>query len=449
MLLDTVRKTIEENALLENGDTVLCAVSGGADSICLLHVMQALKEEYNLSVCVANVNHLIRGEESDRDSNFVKSVCKAADVECFYREYDVVSIAKKQKIGEEECGRILRYEFFDEVSKSLGGAKIATAHNLNDNAETVLFRLVRGSSAQGLGGIKYKRDNIIRPLLDVSRSEIEDYLKRSGITWCEDSTNKLPVYTRNKLRLSVIPLLNEVSRGAERRIVSAAKLVYEDDVFLTQLAEKIERECLFDGYLLADKLTENPPPLKRRIVASVLARWDTKEITGDKIEKFLSFLSKESGKQFDINAGYYAEKSYNKVYLRKRKEETTFTQLLDIDKSCSDKDWVLSVKCTTFPIKRHNNNTAIFDADKLTLPLTVRYRQDGDKILPKGMQGSKKLSDIFSDEKIERHLRDTVPIVEKDEDILFVCGLRQSSLYGVDASTKNYLIIEYEKNYLR
>lgn len=445
MLFDTVRKTIQEYNLLEKGDSVVCAVSGGADSICLLRVMQSLKDEYDLSVYVANVNHLIRGEESDRDSNFVKSVCKAADVKCFYREYDVVSISQERRIGEEECGRILRYEFFDEISKQLGGAKIATAHNLNDNAETVLFHLVRGSSSRGLGGIMYKRDNIIRPLLDVSRGEIEDYLNKRGITWCEDSTNKLTVYNRNKLRLSVLPLLNEISQGAEKRIVSAAKLVSEDNEFLTQIASQITNECLFEDYLLADKIIENPMPIKRRIAAYVLKKWNVKDVTGEKVEGFLRFLSKESGKCFDINSQYYAEKSYNNIYLRKRKKEESFVRKLDAGKNACNRNWTVTVKVSENLTKQSGNNRAVFDADKLKLPLTVRYRQAGDKIRPKGMHGTKKLSDIFSDAKIQRHLRDDTPIVEKDGDILFICGLRQSSLYSVDTDTKNYLIIEYER----
>ncbi len=443
MLLDTVRKTIEDNRLLEKKDTVLCAVSGGADSICLLYVMQALKKEYDLSVYVANVNHLIRGEESDRDSDFVKSVCKAANLKCFYREYDVIKISKERKLGEEECGRILRYEFFEEISQSLGGVKIATAHNLNDNAETVLFRLIRGSSAQGLSGIKYKRDNIIRPLLDVSRSEIEKFLNRNGIKWCEDSTNKLLVYTRNKLRLSVFPQLNEVSSGAEKRIVSAAKLICEDDMFLSGLADIAMMECFFESFLEIDKLLKNPMPIRRRVVSNILSAWNAKEITAEKIERFINFLSKESGKQFDINSSYYAEKSYEKVYLRTREKEKEFELTLECDSVCSDKNWKLTATCTCEPIKR-NNNIAIFDADKLKFPLKVRYRQEGDKIIPKGMSGSKKLSDIFSDEKVERHLRDSIPIIEKDENILFVCGLRQSSLYGVDDDTKRYIVIEYK-----
>ena len=446
MLLEKVRKTIEKHNLLENGDTVICAVSGGADSVCLLHLMQSLKCDYNLTVYVANVNHLIRGEESDRDSNFVKSVCKAADVKCFYREYNVKEIAKARKIGEEECGRILRYEFFDEISKELGGAKIATAHNLNDNAETVLFRMVRGSSAHGLSGISYKRDNIIRPILDISRSEIEDYLLRNGISWCNDSTNALPVYARNKLRLKVFPELNSVVNNAEKRIVSAAKLIGEDDAYLRSLADEAFHKCLFENYLLLSEFSGHELPIKRRIISNLLSLWEMKEITADKIEAFIEYTEKESGKKFDINSENYAEKSYDKIFLRKREKAVTEEFTIDGEASFAHEKFFLKVKISTTYPEKSGNNTAVFDADKLSFPLKIRFRKKGDKMKLKGMGGTKKVSDIFSDEKIERAKRDFIPLILKENEIIFLCGLRQSPSYATDKNTKKYLLIDYTED---
>ena len=443
MLLDTVRKTISEYSMLEKGDKILCAVSGGADSICLLNVILSLKDEYDLSVYVANVNHLIRGEEANRDSDFVKKICKDKNIAYYYREYDVPALSKERKMGEEECGRMLRYEFFDEISQELGGVKIATAHNLNDNAETILFRLVRGSSAKGLSGIKYTRGNIIRPLLDVSREEIEEYLENNNLTWCEDSTNALSVYSRNKIRNRVMPCLDEISQGAQKRIVSVAKLLSKDDEFLSRNAEEIVRKCLFESSLLINPLKDTHISVKRRVIAIVLEKWGTKEITVDKINDFMDFLSKESGKSFDINADCFAEKSYDKIFLVKRNKGEYPTHILD--KECIGKNWKITATLSKTPLTKKSNNIAVFDAGKLFLPLTVRYRRDGDKIRQSGMNGSKKLSDIFTDEKIDKHLRDEIPIIEKNGEILFVCGLRKSSLYGIDEKTKDYLIIEYKR----
>lgn len=445
VLLDTVRKTISEYSMLEKGDKVLCAVSGGADSMCLLNVLLALKDELKLSVYALHVNHLIRGEEAKRDSEFVKTFCKDNQIEFFYREYDVPKLSKERKIGEEECGRILRYEFFTEISEKLGGAKIATAHNLNDNAETVLFRLVRGSGSRGLSGIKYKRDNIIRPLLNVERKDIENYLNENGISWCEDSTNRETVYTRNKLRNCVIPILEEVSQGAQKKIVSAASLLSEDNDFLSRCAKEKIDECFFGSYILTKPLENAHVSVRRRTVLMILEKWGIKEITAEKINDFIEFLSKENGKSFDINSCVFAEKTYEKIFLRKRNEEKLASQILDLGKDCNGKDWTITLTISETK-KCKSNDIAVFDADKISLPLNVRYRQDGDRIKQSGMHGSKKLSDIFTDEKIEKPMRDEIPIVEKEGEILFVCGIRKSSFCAPDENTRRYLVIEYKKN---
>lgn len=446
-MLDRVRRTIEENALLENGDSVICAVSGGADSICLLHTMLRLKSDYNLCIYVANVNHMIRGEESNEDSEFVRVIARAADAEFFYREYDVIKIARERKLGEEECGRILRYEFFEELSKKLGGAKIATAHNLNDNAETVLFRLIRGASAQGLSGIKYKRGNIIRPLLDIPREDIEKYLRSNSLTWREDSTNKIPIYARNKIRLNIMPTLNEISQGAQRKIAAASRYIAEDNAFIDLMAQKVIDECFLNDRLMIGPFLNSSMPIRRRICYAVLKNWNMADITAEKIEQFCAFAQGGNGRIFDINSHFYAQKSYDAIILCARGEKENFHLLLDDENDAVGADFKISIEYSDTFVKRNGNNIAVFDAEKLSLPFTVRSRREGDRISLKGAGGTKKLSDIFTDEKIERQLRDTIPIVEKDGEVLFVCGLRQSSLYETTENTKKYLIIKYERKF--
>ena len=189
MLYEKVKKTVEEHSLLQKGDTVICAVSGGADSMCLLTLMQKLGKEMGFTVAAANLNHCLRGSESDGDSQFVETVCEIKGIPFYGKKVQVDIIAKARGLSLEEAGREERYKFFDELSAKLGGAKVATGHNISDNAETVLFRLARGSGAKGLCGIRYKRGNIIRPLLDVSRKEIEKYLVENAVMWREDSSN--------------------------------------------------------------------------------------------------------------------------------------------------------------------------------------------------------------------------------------------------------------------
>lgn len=443
MLLDTVRKTIQTHNLIEKGDKIVCAVSGGADSVCLLHALLNLRSEYSISVYVANVNHLIRGEESDNDSDFVKRVCKAANVELFYREYDVPKLSKELKIGTEECGRKVRYEFFEEISKELGGAKIATAHNLNDNAETVLFRLIRGSSAEGLCGISYKRENIIRPLLDAARPDIEKYLRENNITWVNDSSNFTPDYSRNKLRLNVFPYLKEIFPDAERKIVGAAGFINEDNAYLNSLADEFQKEFSKDDEFNADEFNSLPKPIKRRIARSFLQRWGARDISTQSIDALINLAKNESGKEFDINGVFYAKKVYDKVVFQRRREEEEFCEEIKAGETIETENWIITVKTVDKPVKKYNNNIAVFDGSLLKGPFKVRYRKDGDKMAPLGLGGTKKLSDIFSDAKIESIMRDFVPIVEYEGEILYLCGLRQSSHFKVDKFTKDFLIIEY------
>ena len=443
MLLDTVRNTIQTHNLIEKGDKVVCAVSGGADSVCLLHALLNLRSEYQITIYVANVNHLIRGEESDSDSDFVKRICKAADVPFFYREYDVPKLSKELKMGTEECARLVRYDFFEEISQKLDGAKIATAHNLNDNAETVLFRLIRGSSAEGLCGISHKRGNIIRPLLDAERKDIEKYLRENNISYVTDSTNLTPDYSRNKLRLNVFPALREIFPDADKKIVSASRFISEDNAYLNSLAIEFEKEFSEDGCFNADKFNLLSMSVKRRVAHNFLNRWGAKEISAQNIDAIIDLAKNESGKEFDINGVFYAKKVYDKVVLQRRKEKEEFLRELKVGETLETDDWKITVKTTSQYVKKTTNNIAVFDGDLLKGPFAVRYRKDGDKMALLGLEGRKKLSDIFSDAKIESTNRDFIPLVEFDGEIIYLCGLRQSSHFKTDKYTKNYLVIEY------
>ncbi len=445
MLLDKIRNTIEENNLLQSGDNVICAISGGADSVCLLHSLITLKKEYNINIYAAHVNHMIRGKEAECDSLYVKKICKAAEIELFYREIDIPKLSEKLKIGEEECGRIMRYDFFDEISRSLNGAKIAVAHNLNDNAETILFHLIRGSSAEGLSGIKYKRDNIIRPLLDVTRAEIERYLIQNSVSWRVDSTNLTTEYTRNKIRLDVFPKLNEICKDAEKHIVRSASFVKEDNEFLCNCKDELKKRAFINDELLLYEFRDAPVPIKRRLIKDVLEVWGAIEITGKKIDSFISFTDGESGKFFDINKNTSVQKEYSKIVLKKEKVTEEISLTLDLDSPVEINGKTIRLTYSSVPVKKDKNNVAIFDGDKIKPPFNVRYRKDGDRIFLKGLDGSKKISDILTDEKVPQMQRCEIPIVEKDGEILFLCGLRQSALYNIGSDTELFLVIQYEQ----
>jgi tRNA(Ile)-lysidine synthase len=195
--------TIEQHNMIQANDRVIVGVSGGADSVALLRALRAVQSNYNLTLIVCHVNHKIRPGAAERDQKFVEELCRELGVECHVKEAHVETLAKEWNMSDEEAGRKVRYDFFNETAGVYG--KIATAHNKNDNAETVMMRFMRGTGLHGLTGIPYQRDNIIRPILDISRDEIEEYLEEIGQTHITDETNLQPIYTRNKIRLNLIP----------------------------------------------------------------------------------------------------------------------------------------------------------------------------------------------------------------------------------------------------
>ena len=206
---DEILQTIKKYNLIKNGDSIVIGVSGGPDSICLLHVLNELKEELNFKIYVAHINHMIR-KEADEETEYVKNFCKNLGVECFTKKIDVVKIAKKLKMGTEETGRKIRYDFFEEVLKSTNSNKIATAHNNNDKVETVIMNILRGSGISGLKGLDPIRENkFIKPLIETSREEIESYCKENKLDPRIDKSNNENIYTRNKVRNCVIPYIKE------------------------------------------------------------------------------------------------------------------------------------------------------------------------------------------------------------------------------------------------
>ncbi len=445
MLYEKVKRTIEEHSLLEKGDTVICAVSGGADSMCLLTVMRRLEKEIGLTVVAANLNHSLRGGEGDGDSQYVETICEIKGIPFYGKKLDIGAMAKARGQSVEETGREERYKFFQELSDRLGGAKIATGHNISDNAETILFRLARGSGSRGLCGIRYKRGNIIRPLLDASRGEIEEYLVENAVMWREDSSNAQLNYSRNKIRHTVIPRLEEVQPCAVEKIVSCARTLSEDDEYLSSLAQKL----LSSAYVDKDEYSTSailgaPPPIAKRAAARLLEDWGARDIDREKINSFLEFCSKPSGKRMDINGDVYVLRSFYTVVKQSRQSERSFSYTLRPGQKLRHENWEVSIEITDSAPEMGDPYAAVFDAAQLFGIFTVRSRADGDKIKLKD-GGSKKLKDLFIENKIPMNRRGAVPVITKGDEIIFVPPLRKSPRYRVNQMTKNFLVIKYKE----
>ena len=243
MLEDKVLNTIKRYEQIKSGDTIVVGVSGGPDSICLLNVLKNLQNELKINIVVAHINHMIR-KEADSETEFVQDFCKQRDIKCFVKKVDVLQIAKEKKLGTEEVGRKIRYDFFEEVKNLVGGNKIATAHNANDNAETVLMNFLRGSGSTGLKGIEPIRDNkLIRPIIECTRQEIEQYCNEKGLNPKYDKTNQESIYTRNKIRNMLIPYIQEnFNPNIIETINRMSHLIATDEMYFKSIVKQSYKE---------------------------------------------------------------------------------------------------------------------------------------------------------------------------------------------------------------
>ena len=243
MLEDKVLNTIKRYEQIKSGDTIVVGVSGGPDSICLLNVLKNLQNELKITIVVAHINHMIR-KEADSETEFVQDFCKQRDIKCFVKKADVLQIAKEKKLGTEEVGRKIRYDFFEEVKNLVGGNKIATAHNANDNAETVLMNFLRGSGSTGLKGIEPIRDNkLIRPIIECTRQEIEQYCNEKGLNPKYDKTNQENIYTRNKIRNMLIPYIQEnFNPNIIETINRMSHIIATDEMYFKSIVKQSYKE---------------------------------------------------------------------------------------------------------------------------------------------------------------------------------------------------------------
>lgn len=309
-----VRAYAERWDMLPAGGTILCAASGGRDSMALLHLLCGLASEGGLKVAAAHFNHRLR-PTADRDEEFVRSWCREHAVPFTRGEGDVRGFAKENGLSIEDAARRLRYAFLEEAARELDAARIAAAHHREDNAETVLLHLLRGAGPRGLGGIPPVRGKIVRPLLEVGRGEIDAYIARHGLPYVEDESNRDPAYTRNRLRLEVLPLLEDAAPGAAERIAAAAGLVREEDGYLRREAERLLPAPEGDAMVLpAAVLRREDPVILRRVVRGMGERLGV-QLTRSQTEAILAL---GSGGFLDLPGGFYAARKPHQLILQKQ-----------------------------------------------------------------------------------------------------------------------------------
>ena len=459
-MLNKVLDTIKKYNMLQDGDGIVVGVSGGPDSLTLLHLLILMKEQYNLKLYVAHVNHNLRGEESEGDQRFVEEICNKWAIPLFIESSDINKISKDKKISLEEAGRQVRYDFFEKVRIETESYKIAVGQNKNDNVETILMRIARGTGTEGLSGIKPVRDNVVRPLIEVSRDEIENYCSVNNLEPRIDSSNLEKIYTRNKIRLELIPYIkNEFNPNIIDTINRMGSIVDGDNNFILQCAkdelnEVIIKETKEYIKISREKLCKLHVSIISRIIRILIESYcgNVTNITYVNIDNAIEFINNaKTGSSIDLPKGLKIKRSYNEFIILtndKNNESLKFSHEIKIPGITKIDE--VSANIITDVVSFGEDNkidkfVQAFDLDKIEGILRVRRRQNGDVINPSGMTGTKKLKDYFIDAKFPRNLRDSIPVVALGEEILWIIGHRVSEKFKPNEYTKNVLVIRYEE----
>ncbi len=440
-MIEKILAFAEKFNMFPAGASVVCGLSGGADSTCLTLCLWELRDKLGIQVEALHVNHHIRGAESDRDEQFCREFCRRLGIKITVEELNVPEYAEEKSMSLEEAARELRYEAFKRNSC---GKIIATAHNANDNLETAVLNLVRGSGIKGISGIPPVRDNIVRPLLTSTRSEIEAYLREKGCSYVTDSTNLSNDCTRNKIRHLILPVLAEINPSAVETFISSADTLREENSFIEAETQKALNKCR-NGSELSD-LQQLPPLIRKRCIARLLAD-NSVPYTHDRLERFDRLVSEEG--KINVRKNIYLISSDNKLRLEKitpqKEQNYTETDLTEgINKLFSDKEVL-----TEFLFEKNinipeivNTKLAIYylDYDKIIGKLILRSRRFGDKIKLYGNNFTSSVKKLIN-EKIPLSQRKELHFVEDEMGTVLVEGIGIASRAAPDENTKNYLKI--------
>lgn len=415
--------------MLSQNDFVVVCVSGGADSMCLLDYLLSVKNEYNLKLLVANVEHGIRGQESVDDTKFVEEYCKEKNIDFKSISIDAVNGAKEQGMSVEEYSREARYSFF----RSFNPDKIATAHNLSDNVETVLFRLSRGTSIKGMCGIPAVRGNIIRPLLNCSGTEIREYCNKNNIPYRIDSTNANNEYSRNQIRNEIIPQFEKLNSSFENNVSRFINSVQEDEECLTQLANKCVDECFKKDALLISKMLTYPVSIQKR---AIIKFYDMYGLSLDELHlnKIVELLHKSGRVQ--ISKNYFAISDKKRLRMAIFEENIDFDELIVKKKIISRQEFLNNYEL----LKKEFDFYC--DYDKINGNMIFRQRESGDEISPAGRDCTKSLKKLYNEYHIDVEKRDNIPVICDDEDIIGVYGYCCSEKVKIDNTTSSVILIK-------
>lgn len=458
-MLQEVISYVQRNSMLQEKDKVVIGISGGADSVCLFFMMLELRKQYNLELYAVHVNHGIRGDDADGDEEFVKELISTEGVVLTCIHENIKEYARVWKMTEEEAGRHVRYKAFYQVYSQYNCNKIAVAHHENDQAETVLFQLFRGSGLKGLSGIPPVRNEIIRPLLCVNRAEIEQYLSDNKIAYRTDKSNFTEAYTRNKIRLNIIEYtVKNINSQAVNHIAMAAGMLREAQEYIEKNAQiRFKKIVSTDNgkySFLVDLFQKEDPVIQKEILRIILMKLcdQLKDFEACHIDMILSLTRKPVGKHRNLPYGICATRSYDSVILYKgtyeyENKQNEFQISIQIPGSYQMPNSNAKIHFEIIESKEENkifpknNCTKWFDYDRIKNTIFIRNRKSGDFLQIDSTGGHKKLKSYFIDNKIPKEERQNVPLLADGNHIMWVIGDRISEYYKVREDTTKILIV--------
>lgn len=441
-MTDKVIASIRKHNMIENGSTIIAAVSGGSDSMAMLHILNGIKDEFGFELIAAHVNHCLRGESADADEALTASECEKLGVPLKTLRIDVAKKAKELGLGFEECGRKIRYEFFESLGENI---VIATAHNLNDRAETFLFNFARGATLRGLCSIPAKRENIIRPLIDCGKAEIVAYCNDNGIPFAEDATNSDVHYARNRIRHNVITELKEINSAFEKSAARCIESISEDEKYLSSLAsELVEKAECENGYDAA-MLSESHISLRKRAIVFITEKETGITPEAEAVNRICGLLGK--GGNCVINGAVSIRVRKGILDFPKENAQAFKRADLDLGETYFGGATVKAAILETNSLQKVLNQSTDYrlDYDKISGGMVLRSREAGDRITLKSRRCTKTLKKLFNELSIPPEKRNEVIILADENGLLLAENIGVDARASVTKETKKVLCISIER----
>lgn len=435
---------IDRYNLISEGEKILLGLSGGPDSVFALHFFMKYKNRLKIELACIHFNHMLRGKESDNEEKFVRELCKSNGIELHVMNLDVKKYSRENNYSIEEAARHLRYREFNSIMKKTGSSKIVTAHNSNDNTETVLLNTIKGTGLSGYSGIPVKRDYVIRPFLSVTKNEILDYMDNNNFEYCKDSSNYSDNFQRNYLRNNIIPEIeNNLNPSLHKSVLNTSLNLQSASDYLNVLIEKIVQQSIITGEKFVE-LDLNYAELDNEylfgeVLKKICSNHLKIEFNRKLFDQMLDLKNGQVGKQFDLEKTWLAIKERGSIrFSHTSTVEDDQEVILKAGESVEMHG--IRIGCenlgSDFKSEPRDQETEIISADKLDDIFILRKWKSGDKFQPLGMKGTKKISDFLTEQKVPAHDKNNFLVLTNNETIVWVVGLRISDKFKLTEKTK-------------